>query len=249
VVAGDEFAHAVAQVNIAASKDDTLPILTGVRVEIEGEKMTLLATDRYRLAMRELTWRPSTQDISTAALIKARTLNDIAKTLGPAGDINIALSDSAELVGFESGGRRTTSLLIDGEYPKIRSLFPEHTPITAAVRTTELVEAVRRVSLVAERNTPVRLAFTQGQVALDAGTGEDAQASEVLDAHLTGDDITVAFNPTYLSEGLHAFASDYVRFSFTAPPKPAVLSAQAEPEGEDKDDYKYLLMPVRLPSQ
>jgi DNA polymerase-3 subunit beta len=95
----------------------------------------------------------------------------------------------------------------------------------------------------------VRLAFTQGQVALDAGTGEDAQASEVLDAHLTGDDITVAFNPTYLSEGLHAFASDYVRFSFTAPPKPAVLSAQAEPEGEDKDDYKYLLMPVRLPSQ
>ena len=249
VVAGDEFAHAVAQVNIAASKDDTLPILTGVRVEIEGEKMTLLATDRYRLAMRELTWRPSTQDISTAALIKARTLNDIAKTLGPAGDINIALSDSAELVGFESGGRRTTSLLIDGEYPKIRSLFPEHTPITAAVRTTEFVEAVRRVSLVAERNTPVRLAFTQGQVALDAGTGEDAQASEVLDAHLTGDDITVAFNPTYLSEGLHAFASDYVRFSFTAPPKPAVLSAQAEPEGEDKDDYKYLLMPVRLPSQ
>jgi DNA polymerase-3 subunit beta len=86
-------------------------------------------------------------------------------------------------------------------------------------------------------------------VALDAGTGEDAQASEVLSAHLTGDDITVAFNPTYLSEGLHAFSSEYVRFSFTAPPKPAVLSAQETPDGEDKDDYKYLLMPVRLPSQ
>ena len=249
VITGDEFAHAVGQVNIAASKDDTLPILTGVRMEIEGEKITLLATDRYRLAMRELTWRPSDPTISTAALIKAKTLNDIAKTLGASGDVNVALADNAELVGFESGGRRTTSLLIDGEYPKIRSLFPENTPITAAVKTADLVEAVRRVSLVAERNTPVRLAFTQGQVALDAGTGEDAQASEVLDAQLNGDDITVAFNPTYLSQGLHAFDSQYVRFSFTAPPKPAVLSAQAEQDGEDNVDYKYLLMPVRLPNQ
>lgn len=248
VVDGAEFAQAVAQVNIAASKDDTLPILTGVRVEIDGERMTLLATDRYRLAMRELTWRPGTSSMQTSALVKAKTLNDIAKTLGPAGDLNIALSDSAELVGFESGGRRTTSLLIDGEYPKIRSLFPESTPITASVKTAELVEAVRRVSLVAERNTPVRLAFTEGQVALDAGTGEDAQASEIIEANLQGDDITVAFNPTYLSEGLHAFGSDYVRFSFTAPPKPAVLSAQAEADGEDRDDYRYLLMPVRLPN-
>lgn len=248
VVDGAEFAQAVAQVNIAASKDDTLPILTGVRVEIDGERMTLLATDRYRLAMRELTWRPGSSSMQTSALVKAKTLNDIAKTLGPAGDLNIALSDSAELVGFESGGRRTTSLLIDGEYPKIRSLFPESTPITASVKTSELVEAVRRVSLVAERNTPVRLAFSEGQVALDAGTGEDAQASEIIEANLQGDDITVAFNPTYLSEGLHAFGSDYVRFSFTAPPKPAVLSAQAEVDGEDQDDYRYLLMPVRLPN-
>lgn len=248
VVDGAEFAQAVAQVNIAASKDDTLPILTGVRVEIDGERMTLLATDRYRLAMRELTWRPGSSSMQTSALVKAKTLNDIAKTLGPAGDLNIALSDSAELVGFESGGRRTTSLLIDGEYPKIRSLFPESTPITASVKTSELVEAVRRVSLVAERNTPVRLAFSEGQVALDAGTGEDAQASEIIEANLQGEDITVAFNPTYLSEGLHAFGSDYVRFSFTAPPKPAVLSAQAEVDGEDQDDYRYLLMPVRLPN-
>lgn len=248
VVDGAEFAQAVAQVNIAASKDDTLPILTGVRVEIDGERMTLLATDRYRLAMRELTWRPGSSSLQTSALVKAKTLNDIAKTLGPAGDLNIALSDSAELVGFESGGRRTTSLLIDGEYPKIRSLFPESTPITASVRTSELVEAVRRVSLVAERNTPVRLAFSEGQVALDAGTGEDAQASEIIEANLQGEDITVAFNPTYLSDGLHAFGSDYVRFSFTAPPKPAVLSAQEESDGEDRDDYRYLLMPVRLPN-
>ncbi|MDO4253556.1 MAG: DNA polymerase III subunit beta [Kocuria sp.] len=247
-VDGSQFAQAVAQVNIAASKDDTLPILTGVRIEIDGERMTLLATDRYRLAMRELTWRPGSSSMQTSMLVKAKTLHDIAKTLGPAGELNLALSDSAELVGFESGGRRTTSLLIDGEYPKIRSLFPESTPITVSVKTAELMEAVRRVSLVAERNTPVRLAFTEGQVALDAGTGEDAQASEIIEATLQGEDITVAFNPVYLSDGLQAFGSDYVRFSFTAPPKPAVLSAQEEADGTDRDDYRYLLMPVRLPS-
>ncbi|KAD4059718.1 DNA polymerase III subunit beta [Arthrobacter yangruifuii] len=249
VVDGDAFAQAVSQVIIAASRDDTLPILTGVRMEIEDDLITFLATDRYRLALRELSWKPATPGISTSALVKAKTLNEVAKTLGGAGDLNIALSDDSELIGFESGGRRTTSLLVDGDYPKIRSLFPENTPIHATVETHALVEAVRRVSLVAERNTPVRLAFTDGQLTLDAGTGEDAQASEALEAALVGDDITVAFNPHYLSEGLSAFPSKYVRFSFTTPPKPAVISAQEELTGDDQADYRYLLMPVRLPNQ
>ncbi|TJY70034.1 DNA polymerase III subunit beta [Arthrobacter sp. CAU 1506] len=249
VVDGEAFAQAVSQVIIAASRDDTLPILTGVRMEIEGDLITLLSTDRYRLALRELNWRPTTPGISTSALVKAKTLSEVAKTLGGSGDLNIALSDSSELIGFESGGRRTTSLLVDGDYPKIRSLFPDDTPIHATVETTTLIEAVRRVSLVAERNTPVRLAFTDGLLTLDAGTGEDAQASEAIEAALTGDEITVAFNPHYLSEGLSAFDSKYVRFSFTTPPKPAVISAQDDLEGEDKEDYRYLLMPVRLPNQ
>lgn len=249
VVDGEAFAQAVSQVIIAASRDDTLPILTGVRMEIEDDLITFLATDRYRLALRELSWKPATPGISTSALVKAKTLNEVAKTLGGAGDLNIAFSDDSELIGFESGGRRTTSLLVDGDYPKIRSLFPDNTPIHATVETSALVEAVRRVSLVAERNTPVRLAFTDGQVTLDAGTGEDAQASEALEASLIGDDITVAFNPHYLSEGLGAFPSKYVRFSFTTPPKPAVISAQEELTGDDQEDYRYLLMPVRLPNQ
>lgn len=249
VVDGEAFAQAVSQVIIAASRDDTLPILTGVRMEIEGDLITLLSTDRYRLALRELNWRPTAPGISTSALVKAKTLSEVAKTLGGSGDLNIALSDNSELIGFESGGRRTTSLLVDGDYPKIRSLFPDNTPIHATVETTTLIEAVRRVSLVAERNTPVRLAFTDGLLTLDAGTGEDAQASEAIEAALAGDEITVAFNPHYLSEGLSAFDSKYVRFSFTTPPKPAVISAQDDLEGEDKEDYRYLLMPVRLPNQ
>jgi DNA polymerase-3 subunit beta len=156
--------------------------------------------------------------------------------------------DDSRLIGFESGGRTTTSLLVDGDYPKIRSLFPDSTPIHATVQTQELVEAVRRVSLVAERNTPVRLAFTDGQLHLDAGTGEDAQASEELEAQLSGEDITVAFNPHYLVEGLSVIETKYVRFSFTTAPKPAMITAQADIDGEDQDDYRYLVMPVRLPN-
>ncbi|MDQ4491809.1 DNA polymerase III subunit beta [Sinomonas sp. ASV486] len=248
-VPGDSFAKGVAQVTIAASRDDTLPILTGVRMEIENELITLLATDRYRLAMREIHWQPTTPGTSTAALVKAKTLSEVAKTLGGAGDLSLALADDdSRLVGFESGGRTTTSLLVDGDYPKIRSLFPESTPIHAVVSTQELVEAVRRVSLVAERNTPVRLSFTEGLVTLDAGTGEDAQASEELEAQLTGEPIVVAFNPHYLIEGLAVIETPFVRFSFTSAPKPAMITAQRALDGDDEGDYRYLVMPVRLPN-
>ena len=249
VVDGAAFSQAVSQVIIAASKDDTLPILTGVRLEFEDDLITFLATDRYRLAMKELPWAPTAPGQSMSALVKAKTLNEVAKTLGGSGELRLAITqDDSRLIAFESAGRATTSLLVDGDYPKIRSLFPETTAIHAVVSTSELVEAVRRVSLVAERNTPVRLAFTDGQVHLDAGTGEDAQASEELEARLEGEDITVAFNPGYLIEGLSVIETRFVRFSFTSAPKPAMLTAQAELEGEDSDDYRYLVMPVRLPN-
>lgn len=247
-VNGHDFAAAVSQMTVAASRDDTLPILTAVRMEFEDDKITFLATDRYRLAMRELPWRPAQPGVSTSALVKARTLDAVAKSLSQSGDLSIALKDDADLIGFESSARRQTSLLVDGDYPKIRSLFPDSTPIHAVVNTAELVAAVNRVKVVAERNTPIRLAFTDGAVTLDAGTGEDAQASESINARLEGEEITVAFNPLYLSEGLGAFSSEFVRFSFTSAPKPAMITAQAELEGEDQDDYRYLVMPVRLPN-
>lgn len=248
VVDGEAFAQAVSQVIVAASKDDTLPVLTGVKMEIEDDLITFLATDRYRLAMREVSWRPNTPGVSTSALVKAKTLSEVAKTLAGSGDLNIALSEGSDLIGFQSGNRRTTSLLVDGDYPKIRSLFPDNTPIHATVATQSLIEVVRRVSVVAERNTPVRLAFTDGQLTLDAGTGEDAKAEESIEAHLDGEEITVAFNPAYLSEGLNAFNSEFVRFSFTSAPKPAMLTAQDSLEGSDSDAYRYLVMPVRLPN-
>ncbi|GAB2542881.1 DNA polymerase III subunit beta [Brachybacterium huguangmaarense] len=251
-VAGTVDAHvlgeAIGQVTVAASKDDTLPLLTGVRIEIEGEKVTLMATDRYRLAMRELTWRPSSPSLETTALVRGRTLQEVARSLATGADVDIALADdsSANLIGFESSGRRTTSTLVDGDYPPVRRLFPDSVSITAVVATAPLIEAVKRVSLVAERNTPVRLSFTEGQVELAAGAGDDAQASEVLEAQLDGEDIVVGFNSGFLLDGLGALGADFARLTFTDSMKPSVMSGQDSLEGAPDSSYKYLLMPMRI---
>lgn len=247
---GDELTQAVAQVTVAASRDDTLPLLTGVRMEIEGDKITLLATDRYRLALREMSWNPAIPDFSAVALVRARTLSDAAKSLGGSQAVNLALSTGmgVDLIGFEAGGRHTTSLLVDGDYPAVRRLFPEETPIHAVVSTQALSEAAKRVALVAERNTPIRLSFSEGQVVLDAGQGDDAQASEALESVLVGDDISVAFNPQFLQDGLGALTTPFVRMSFTHPNKPVEFTGQDSLEGEDESSYRYLLVPIRFAS-
>jgi DNA polymerase-3 subunit beta len=249
-VDGDELTKAVAQVTVAASRDDTLPLLTGVRVEIEGEKVTLLATDRYRLALREMTWNPAFPDVSAVALVRARTLNDAAKSLGASGSVNVGLAtgQGVDLIGFEAGGRHTTSLLVDGDYPAVRRLFPDESPIHAVVNTQLLADAAKRVALVAERNTPIRLTFSDGQVVLDAGQGDDAQASEALEATLVGDDIAVAFNPQFLLDGLGALTTPFVRLSFTHPNKPVEFTGQESLEGDDLQEYRYLLVPIRFAS-
>jgi DNA polymerase-3 subunit beta len=248
-VAGDVFTLAVGQVTVAAGRDDTLPILTGVRVEIDGSRITMLATDRYRLAMRTLEWSPEGADATAVALVPARTLGDTARALGPSGSVELALGRTGAgdgLVGFAAGSRRTTSRLLDGEYPKVTAIFPTTTDVQAVVETATLVEAVKRVALVAERNTPVRLRFTDGQVTIEAGQGDDAQASESIEAQLTGDDIEIAFNPQYLLDGLGALHQPWARLAFTQPTKPALLTGQAEADAQADDSFQYVLMPVRL---
>ncbi|WP_084079498.1 DNA polymerase III subunit beta [Demequina sp. NBRC 110057] len=246
---GSQLQQAVSQVSSAASRDETLPILTGVRMEIEGSHISLLATDRYRLALRELDWKPSKSDISSVALVRAKTLSDTAKALG-AGDVTVALSSGqgVDLIGFEAGGLVTTSLLMDGDYPQVRRLFPDDTPVKAVVKTTDLIEATRRVSLVAERNSAVRLAFSEGEVTLDAGQTDDAQASEALECSLDGDAITVAFNPAYLLDGLGALGTEYVQLGFTQETKPVEFVGLSEPGGDLATEFRYLLVPIRIQS-
>ncbi|EMF52623.1 dnaN protein [Streptomyces bottropensis ATCC 25435] len=248
-VPGEVFASAAAQVAIAAGRDDTLPVLTGVRIEIEGDTVTLASTDRYRFAVREFLWKPENPEASAVALVPAKTLLDTAKALTSGDSVILALSGSGSgegLIGFEGAGRRTTTRLLEGDLPKYRTLFPTEFNSVAVIETAPFVEAVKRVALVAERNTPVRLSFEQGVLILEAGSSDDAQAVERVDAHLEGDDISIAFNPTFLLDGLSAIDSPVAQLSFTTSTKPALLSGKPAVDAEADEAYKYLIMPVRL---
>ncbi|MFV2083896.1 DNA polymerase III subunit beta [Micromonospora sp. LOL_021] len=244
------FAAAVAQVAVAAGRDETLPMMTGVRVELEGTRLAMLATDRYRLAIREIDWQPDDPEISLNALVPARTLADTAKTLGPiGGEVTIALAHGGAgegMIGFAGGTRRTTSRLLDGaNYPPVRSLFPSSHNAEARVSVSTLVEVVRRVALVAERTTPVLLSFSADGLVVEAGNTEEARASEAMEAAFTGEPLTIGFNPQYLIDGLQNLGSATAVFTFVDAFKPAVIS----PAGEDDQiipGYRYLIMPIRV---
>lgn len=252
-IPSEAFAGAVSQVAIAAGRDDTLPVLTGVRLEIAGDALTFAATDRYRLAVREIEWQPETPGLEATALVPGRTLADTAKALTAGDKVSMALSsgDAGEgMVGFESARRCTTTRLIEGDFPQYRSLLPAESQTVARVETAALVEALRRVALVADRNAAIRLGFGGGELLLEAGSGDEAQAAESLDCQVEGDDIRIAFNPGYLLDGLGVLDAPEAVMSFTTPKKPVVVTPGTGPSGDTAKaevDYKYLLMPMRLP--
>jgi DNA polymerase III subunit beta len=251
---GADFAAAVSSVAVAAGRDDTLPVLTGVRMEFEDQLLTLAATDRYRLAVREVPWTPQTPGTSTVALVQARSLAETARALGDAQSVTLALASGGSgegIIGFEGESadsrRRSTTRLLDGEFPKYRALLPSESAAVASLDTATFVDAVKRVSLVAERNTPVRLSFGADELVLEAGTGDEAQATESVGCSFEGDALTIAFNPQFLLDGLGAIDSSVARVSFTTSTKPAVITA-GDQDGPEAAAYRYLLMPVRLSS-
>jgi DNA polymerase-3 subunit beta len=257
-IEGGVFGAAVSQVAIAAGKDETLPVLTGVRLEIEGDSLTLAATDRYRLAVRALKWRPENPEAAGTALVPARTLLDTARSLAGGGvEVAIALGTGPSgeaLIGFAGNGRQTTTRLVEGQFPPYRKLLPDTCPLSAQVAKAPLLEAVKRVALVAPKTAPVKLSFTDDHLALEAGSnGGEAQASETMVASYSGPgQLDVAFNPTYLQDALSAIDSDQVEFGFAsaddveiAAKKPAILTGKAAGD-EEIPDYRYLLMPIQL---
>jgi DNA polymerase III subunit beta len=225
-VDGGALATAIGQVTPAASRDDTLPVITGVNLEIEGDIITLVATDRYRLAIRELSWAPAEPHpgARSTLLVPARTLADAAKMMTPGVPVRIMMrgegksggsrSGRAEsaaslraadaMVGFETGERRLTTRLIAGEYIKYSSKFPEEFGSRGDMPAAALAEAVRRVALVAERGSSVRLSFGPGKVTIEAGTKGQARARETVPADFTGEESAIAFSPGYLLDGLGA---------------------------------------------
>jgi len=244
---GEIFGEAVSQVAVAAGKDDTLPMLTGVRVEIGEGKLTLVATDRFRLAMREFPWEPDATLGEVAVLVPARTLGDAAKTLGAnGGKVEMSLAANDGLLGLSGSGKRTTTRLLDADFPKYRQLLPSEHSAAAIIDIDALQQAIKRVSLVAERGTQVRLEFVDGGLRLSAGGDDEGSAEEELPVEYTGDAVTIAFNPGYLLDGLGAVRTQKVHLSFTTPSRPALLKP-VDQDGNVAPGYLYLLMPVRLP--
>ncbi|PRY67966.1 DNA polymerase-3 subunit beta [Glaciihabitans tibetensis] len=254
VLPAEAFAAAVAQVAVAASRDDVTPVITGVQLEVSSHSLSLVATDRYRVAVREIEWASDDSVTDTiTALVPARTLTEIGKTFGHSGSISVAITstDERELIAFQADRRTVTSLLIKGNFPPVKRLFPETVDNYAVLNTAELIEATRRVSLVLEREAALRFSFTVDGVTLEAIGSEQAQASETIDAFLTGSDTVVSLKPQFLLDGLGAVHSEFVRISFTKTdnpnkPGPVLITSQSTKDQAGSDNYRYLLQPNLL---
>ena len=255
------FEKSVSQVVIAAGRDELLNVFTGVRVEINGDRLSLLATDRYRMALKELTWQPSSPDIEGAVLVPGRVLADTAKSLTSGKTVTVSLSTTESegegLVGFigegAKGRREATTRLLNQAFPKVRHLMDVVGTVTVRVPTADLLAAVKRVSLVAERNTPLRMLIEDEHIALEAATGDQAHASEAIEAQVdvVGEEKSIeaaGFNPHYLLDALGALDAPYAHFSFTAPGKPCLITGLATIDGDQLLDYRHVIMLMRLPS-
>lgn len=251
VLASDVFATAVAQVAIAAGRDDSLPTLTGVHIEINEETVTLAATDRYRLAVREFNWEPTTPGVSTTALLRGRTIADAAKSLTGSKKVSLSFaptSSNDRLAGFSGEGKSMTSRMLDGTFPPYRHLLPQEITTTAVIEVAPFLESVRRVALVTDKTVPLRLEFANNSLSLEAGAGEEAQATEAIEILLNGEPISIAFNPVFLADGLQAVGTSFVQISFTGSNKPAILMGKSDRDGKVIENYRYLLMPMRYAS-
>ncbi len=250
----EDFSTAVAQVAVAASRDDVTPVITGVQLEIAENSLSLVATDRYRVAIRQIDWDGGTEGSdAVTALVPARTLSEVGRTFGHSGTISVSIStgDERELIAFTADKKTVTSLLIKGNFPPVRRLFPETVDNYAVMNTAELIEATRRVSLVLEREAALRYTFNLDGLTLEAIGSEQAQASETIDALLTGGETVVSLKPQFLLDGLGAVHSEYVRISFTKTdnpnkPGPVLITSQSSKDQPGADDYRYLLQPNLL---
>ncbi|MDO5287506.1 MAG: DNA polymerase III subunit beta [Actinomycetia bacterium] len=258
VRAGD-FAKAVQQVVVAAGRDELLPVFTGIRMEISGDRLDLLATDRYRMALKELDWNPTVPSAAGVALVPARVLADAAKSMTSGDTVTVSLSSATSgegLIGLEGegpgGSRQITTRLLDGEFPRVRHLMDITGELSIRLSTQDLVAAVKRVGLVAERNTSLRMLIEDSSVTLEAATGDQAQASEAVAAVVEneGDELAITaagFNPHYLSDALTAVDSPYVHFAFTAPGKPCLVTGLEQLDADPATDYRHVIMLMRLP--
>ena len=232
-----ELAAALRQVVPAASGDDARPILTGVLVTAEADALRLVATDSYRLAVRDLPGQSVLRE-GQSVLVPSRALNDLTKVLAGVGELTLRLGERD--ASFEAGDVRLTTMLIEGDFPNYKGLIPSAHPNRMTVSREALLEGVRRVRLLAREATPVRLSMTNDGLELVAVTQDVGQAHESLDAKYEGTELTVAFNPDYLLQGIEVLPGDEVLIESVDSLKPALVRSPEHPE------FLYLLMPVRV---
>jgi DNA polymerase III subunit beta len=237
-VSAGEFSSAVAQVTRAASRDEARPILTGVLLEVSREGLTLVATDSYRLAVRELT---ATAEGESKALVPERALAEAGKAAGndEKGDVDLFVGHSQ--VAFRAGSLTMTSRLIDGEFPNYRQLLPEQYESRLTASRQQLMDAVRRVGLLARESSPVKMEFNALGVRLSSSSPDLGEAVESVEAQYEGEEMTAAFNPNYLVDGLSAARGERIHVEVRDGLKPAIIRGEGE-------SFVYLVMPVRLPA-
>jgi DNA polymerase III subunit beta len=231
----DALIETVARVGRSASRDESRPVLTGILVRFEPGKIVMAATDSYRLAVKETPVEGTLPDLE--AIIPARALQELARIATATDELQLGLQENH--VVFGSDGTWLTTRRIDGQFPNYRQLLPEQFDHELVLPRDELLEVVRRVSLMAQRNSPLRLRFAEGELTVSAITQDVGEARESLPAPYTGEPMEIGFNAEFLRDGLESVESDSIKFKLISPLRPAVL------EG-DSDDYVYLIMPIRL---
>lgn len=252
-ISGEVLSEAVAQVVIAASKEDVIPGLTGVLLEASKASISMVATDRFRVALREVAWAGTAIADGQTALVPARTLQEVAKTFANQAEVAISItgSDDRPMIAFKANNRSVTTQLVKGNFPAVKALFPTENPNYAIVNTADLVESTRRVSLVLDRTAALKYNFDDNQVVLEATGNETAQASETVSVDLVGTAISVKLKPQFLIDGLSGVQGEFAKIAFTNTdnphkPGPVLITSQGSKEKSEADSYRYLLQPNLL---
>jgi DNA polymerase III subunit beta len=224
-----------AKVSRAASRDESRPVLTGILVRFEGENLVMAATDSYRLAVKETSMSGPGPELD--AIVPARALMELGRVAQGASELQLGLQENQVL--FASDGILLTTRRIEGQFPNYHQLLPESFESEVTLPRDELLEVVRRVSVMAQRNAPLRLRFAEGELTVSAQTQDIGEAHETMPAAFTGDALDIGFNPEFLRDGIESVDGDELRLKLISPLRPAVLQGTG-------DDFSYLIMPIRL---
>jgi DNA polymerase-3 subunit beta len=238
-IPSEAFVETVSRVQRSASKDETRPVLTGILMSASGQELRMVATDSYRLSVKETVLEAPLQG-SLEANVPARALGELVHIAQGADSDTLAVSVGQNQVVFELGDTVLSSRLIDGQFPNYRQLLPESVDHELRLSTTEVADVVRRISLLAQKNAPLRLSFSEGTLTVSAQTPDVGGASEAIPVPFHGEEFDIGFNPEFLRDGLESIESDELVLKLISPLRPGLI------ESPDTGDFVYLIMPIRL---